>query len=157
MDSTSPVPHIGVGPLMRFAILELRSNIYSRVAEVGFDDIRSTHVTLFRWPGPDGRRPTQVAEDVQISKQRVRDLLRDLESLGYLELVPDPVDGRARLIRLTERGRRLHRATLEVQTAVEQEWSERVGSDRFAALMDILRQLVRSPGENGAVSTDQTR
>lgn len=157
MDSTSPVPHIGVGPLMRFAILELRSNIYARVAEMGFDDIRSTHVTLFRWPGPDGRRPTQVAEDAHISKQRVRDLLRDLESLGYLKLVPDPADGRARLIRLTERGRRLHQATLEVQTAVEQEWSERVGTDRFAALMDTLRQLVRIPGQNDPASMDETR
>jgi DNA-binding MarR family transcriptional regulator len=146
----SPVPRVGIGPRLRFALVELRSRIYAGVVQAGFDDVRPTHVTLFRWPGPDGRRPTQVAEDTQLSKQRVRDLLRDLERFGYLRLEPDAVDGRARIIRLTARGRRLHRKTLEIQSILEREWSAQVGRRRFRMLMETLGQIARVSGEGGA-------
>jgi DNA-binding MarR family transcriptional regulator len=148
---------VGIGPLLRFGLDELRSRIYAGAVEAGFGDLRPTHVTLFRWPGPDGRRPTQVAEDTQISKQRVRDLLRDLERLGYLELEADPEDGRARLIRLTERGRRLHAATLRTQSEIERDWAERVGRERFRILMETLAELVRIPAPGRPRDEDGTR
>src|SRR6188472_3376502 len=95
-DPTVP----GIGALLRFALHDVRERIYAGVARAGFDDIRAAHITLFRWPGPDGRRPTEVAADAQISKQRVNDLLRDLERAGYLQLRADPTDQRARIIEL---------------------------------------------------------
>ncbi len=148
--SPRPVPPLPVGALLRFGLDEVRARIYAGVVAAGFDDVRPTHVTLFRWPGPDGRRPGQVAEDTHISKQRVRDLLRDLERMGYLRLEPDPGDGRARLIRLTERGRRLHGTAVEVHAAIEQEWAGRVGDARFRELWDTLSLLVPIPSADVA-------
>lgn len=144
--ATPPLP---IGALLRFGLDEVRARIYAGVVAAGFDDVRPTHVTLFRWPGPDGRRPSRVAEDTQISKQRVRDLLRHLERHGYLTLEPDPTDGRARLIRLTERGRRLHSVAVEAHAAIEQEWAEKVGNGRFRTVWETLSQLVRIPAEAG--------
>src|SRR5919201_7062772 len=106
-------PPLPIGALMRFGLHEIRARIYAGVVAAGFDDVRPAHVTLFRWPGPDGRRPTEVAADVQISKQRVNDLLRDLEQLYYLCLERDPIDSRARIIRLTPRGRGLHQVAVD--------------------------------------------
>ena len=113
--------------------------------EAGFNDVRPPHVTLFRWPGPDGRRPTEVGADAQISKQRVNDLLRDLEHRGYLTLATDPTDSRARIIRLTERGRRLHETAIDIHAAIEAEWAGKVGQQRYRSVCETLAELVPQP------------
>jgi DNA-binding MarR family transcriptional regulator len=130
-----------IGALLRFALDDVRAQIYQGVRDAGFHDLRPAHVTLFRWPGPDGRRPTEVAAGVQISKQRVNDLLRDLEALGYLKLGSDPTDSRARIVRLTPRGRRLHRAAVRVHEGVEKEWAHAVGDRPFEQLRKTLARL----------------
>jgi DNA-binding MarR family transcriptional regulator len=137
-DDWPPAP---IGALLRFALDEVRRRIYDGVVADGFDDLRPSHVTLFRWPGPDGRRPSQVAADAGISKQRVNDLLRDLERRGYLALAPDPDDSRARTIRLTDRGRRLHRVALEIHAELEREWARVVGDRSYEQMRRTLMQL----------------
>jgi hypothetical protein len=39
----------------------VRERIYEGVVAAGLTDVRPVHVTLFRWPGPDGMRPTDLA------------------------------------------------------------------------------------------------
>ncbi len=127
--------------LMRYAIQDARGRIHAAVRDAGFDDVGSPHITLFRWPGPEGRRPTEVAADAQISKQRVNDLLGDLERLGYLERTVDPTDERARIVRLTERGQRLQEAALASHRAVEREWADAVGPERWEQLLEALAAI----------------
>jgi DNA-binding MarR family transcriptional regulator len=138
---------------MRFGLHEIRARIYSQVVAAGFDDLRPAHVTLFRWPGPDRRRPTAIAADAQISKQRVNDLLRDLERLGYLRLEPDRTDGRARIVRLSARGRGLHRVAVEVHVAIEDEWKREVGARRYSQMRATLAELL-APGERPRSTTE---
>ena len=57
-----------------------------------------------------GLRPSQLADQRGITKQSVNDLLGHLEGHGYLVREPDSADGRARVIRLTSKGRRLQQA-----------------------------------------------
>jgi len=130
-----------IGALLRLLLHEVRDRIYQGVVAAGFDDLRPAHVTLFRWPGPDGRRPTEVAADAQITKQAVNDLLRDLEERGYLQRHPDPSDNRARIIRLTRRGRRLHKVAVGIHAQVEDEWAGQVGRGEFEKLRDQLALL----------------
>jgi DNA-binding MarR family transcriptional regulator len=136
------LPPLPVGALLRFGLHEIRSQIYAGVRAAGFDDVRPAHVTLFRWPGPDGRRPSEVAADVQISKQRVNDLLRDLERLGYLALRRDPTDNRARIIRLTPRGKRLHATAVGIHAQIEEQWRQKLGSQRYERLRHSLAELM---------------
>lgn len=147
-------PPIAIGVLLRFAVDDLRERIYDGVVAAGFTELRPSHVTLFRWPGPDGRRPTEVAADTQMSKQRVNDLLRDLERHGYLRLEPDPDDSRARLIRLTDRGKRLHQVAVRAHAEVERNWARRVGTRRFADLRHTLEEVtaVSSPRDSGGAA-----
>lgn len=140
-----PAPPLPIGALFRFGLQEIRERIAAGVREAGFDDVRPTHVTLFRWPGPDGRRPSEVAADVHISKQRVNDLLRDLERLGYLSLELDSNDSRARIIRLTKRGRRLHKTAVGIHARIETEWSQAVGQQRYRQVRRALDDLIGSP------------
>jgi DNA-binding MarR family transcriptional regulator len=128
--------------VFRFGLQEIRNRISTGVLEAGFHNVRPAHVTLFRWPGPDGRRPSAVAADVQISKQRVNDLLRDLERLGYLSLERDRHDKRARIIRLTPSGRRLHRVAVAIHAQIEAEWSQAIGPRRYEQLRRALDDLI---------------
>ena len=64
------------------------------------DDLNAAHVGLWGYPGLEGPRPSQLADQVGITKQSVNELLAHLEQHGYLSRVPDSADGRARVIRL---------------------------------------------------------
>src|SRR5689334_6457339 len=142
MSSATPPQQIGA--LLRFLLHDIRARIYDGVVAAGFDDVRPAHVTLFRWPGPDGRRPTEIASDAQITKQAVNDLLRDLEQRGYLERHADPSDNRARIVRLTPRGKRLHKVAVGIHAQVEDEWAQEIGAREFAKLRDKLGRLAQS-------------
>ena len=52
----------------------------------------------------DGSRLTDLAEQAQVTKQTASLLVAALEREGLVERVPDPADGRARLIRLHAEG-----------------------------------------------------
>ncbi len=83
--------------------------IFSGVLAAGYDDLNPAHISAFRYPTLDRQRPTELADQLQITKQSVNDLLGHLEQRGYLTREPDPTDGRARVIRLTAKGRRLEK------------------------------------------------
>src|SRR5262249_38838370 len=107
----------------------------------GYTDLNPAHVAMFRYEGLDGRRPTEVADRMQITKQSVGDLLRHLQRCGYAECKPDPSDNRARLICLTPRGRRLEAAASKYAIAAERELEKEVGRKRFQELREVLLKI----------------
>src|SRR6516165_701232 len=96
-----------VGAMFRVVWQWVRDELHAGVTAAGFDDLNAAHVGLWRYPGLEGVRPSQLADHVGITKQSVNDLLGHLEGHGYLVRVADSADGRARVIRLTSRGQRL--------------------------------------------------
>src|ERR1700674_2075783 len=96
-----------VGAMLGVVWQWVRVQLYAGVVAAGFDDLSAAHVALWRYPGLEGVRPSQLADRVGITKQSVNDLLGHLEGHGYLLRAPDSVDGRARVIQLTAKGRRL--------------------------------------------------
>ena len=112
-----------------------------RVSAAGFDDIRLAHWPVLQWPGPDGQRPSVIAERAGTSKQAVNHLLRDLERLGYVELRPDPRDSRARLVELTARGHALVETMFDAATAVERELESTLTPRQRSELKQTLTAL----------------
>ena len=130
-----------VGALLRGVWQWLRDEMYAGVVAAGFDDLNPAHVGLWRYPGVEGLRPSQLADRVEITKQSVNDLLRHLEEHGYLERMPDPADGRARVIRLTSKGRRLSETIYAEAGAAQRRIAEILGPRRFAQLQSSLELL----------------
>ncbi|HET6870679.1 MAG TPA: MarR family winged helix-turn-helix transcriptional regulator [Solirubrobacteraceae bacterium] len=112
-----------------------------RVAETQFSDIRITHGCVFGNIDPEGTRLTDLAERAFMTKQSVGEVVSDLEQRGYVERVPDPSDGRAKIIRLTERGQEAMAIGRELISEIEQEWAERYGAERIAVLRDALEAV----------------
>ncbi len=76
-----------------------------------------------------------------MTKQSVGEVTRDLEQRGYLERVPDPGDGRAKIIRLADYGREAYGVGRELIDELEREWGERYGEERVAALREALEAV----------------
>ena len=130
-----------VGGLLRLAWERVRQDIDAGVRAAGYHDLNPAHLAPFRSNGPDGQRPSRIAEQMGITKQSVNDLLRHLENTGYLNLVPDPEDSRARLVRLTPRGRELHAVLWTHARSVEQRLRAAIGKQPFEQFKETLRAI----------------
>jgi DNA-binding MarR family transcriptional regulator len=127
--------------LLDAAFDAFRAELEQRVAETPYSDIRITHGCVFGNIEPDGSRLTELAERAHMTKQSVGEVATELEQRGYLERVPDPNDGRAKIIRLTPRGREAQALGRRLIDEIEQDWAERFGADRVAALRDALEAV----------------
>lgn len=130
-----------IGAMLRVIWLWVREQIFAGVVAAGYDDLNPAHVGLFRYPTLDGLRPTELAHQLQITKQSINDLLRHLEQSGYLVRKVDPADGRARIIRLTAQGRRLEKIINDQAKEAEHQIAEMLGSGRFMRLRSGLEEL----------------
>ena len=68
-------------------------------------------------------------------------IVQQLERAGYVERVPDPTDGRARLVKITARGYAAREAVLPVLAEVEEQWLAHIGPERMAQLRETLTML----------------
>jgi DNA-binding MarR family transcriptional regulator len=130
-----------IGALMRMPVDLVRARMLAALHVHGFTDVVPAHLVLLRWPGPQGRRPSEIAAQTEMSKQAVNYLLGQLEALGYLERRPDPGDQRSRRVELTPRGEEVAQVMRAEVAKIEAEWSARLGRDDFALLKDLLTRL----------------
>jgi DNA-binding MarR family transcriptional regulator len=141
---TSDVDHTQRQPLIRLldvAFDDFSEELARRVEAAGYTDLRPGHGCVFGTIDPEGSRLTDLAERANMTKQSVGEAASDLERRGYVERVPDPGDGRAKIIRLTARGREAHAIGRGMIDELERDWAERFGEERIAALRDALEAI----------------
>jgi DNA-binding MarR family transcriptional regulator len=127
--------------LLSTAMDDFSAELFERVETAGYGDLRPGHGCVFGNIDPDGSRLTDLAERARMTKQSVGEVASDLEARGYVERVPDPNDGRAKIIRLTERGREAQSIGQALIDDLERDWGERFGADRVAALREALEVI----------------
>lgn len=111
------------------------------LAARGFPDFRVAHGTIGQHITSRGSRVTELAQLAQITKPSVVYLVNDLERLGYVERVPDPDDGRAKLVRLTARGTEAQAVARELIAQIQHDWAGVVGRRNFEMLRRLLNEL----------------
>ncbi len=119
----------------------VEDRILDSLARAGFGDITRAQGRLLAGMDEAGTRLVTLAERARIAKQTAVSLVDRLVSSGYVERVPDPEDGRARLIRLTDRGQEILPVAQVEEERIEREWADHLGPRRMAALLDALREL----------------
>jgi DNA-binding MarR family transcriptional regulator len=131
------VPHVvaGVEALQRRIAEELNR----RLSATGLV-LRGSHGRILSLIGPDGARPSAIAQG-WVSKQAIGERLRELGELGLVAVSQDPADRRATVVRRTREGDRVL-AQLNAGIAdFERELREQVGSARYAMFRDVLDEL----------------
>src|ERR1700755_781105 len=130
-----------IGALLRMPWEIVRQRMLDGLHERGFTDLVPAHLPVLQYPGPDGQRPSELADRVRISKQALNYLLGQMQDLGYLTREADSEDQRSKRVKLTARGRAVIQGIREIVAEVETEWETQLGAGSFAQLRDLLTQL----------------
>ncbi|MFI1563390.1 MarR family winged helix-turn-helix transcriptional regulator [Streptomyces sp. NPDC020490] len=120
---------------------ELTQRINEGVAARGFEGVRPAHGFAFARLAPDGATVTDLAAHLGVTKQAASQLVDEIVRKGYAERRPHPVDARARLIVLTERGWACTRAAEEAAAEPVRRWAGLLGEGEVRALSDRLARL----------------
>lgn len=128
-----------IGVLLRLPHEVVVARIQAALADAGFD-ITPTELGVFLYPGPDGRRPSDLARQCHMTRQAMNYVLAGLEARGYLRR-HDATDTGGRIVRLTARGRKAVAPIRGAVAALEREWTSQLGKARFEALRETLREL----------------
>jgi DNA-binding MarR family transcriptional regulator len=134
-----------IGALLRVPAQAIHRRLISELTAAGFDGLSIPHLAVLQFPGPDGVRPGALAERAGISKQAMNQLLRSLESLGYIVRSDAPNAGSARVVRFTKCGRAVYSKMVDVLRDIEREWTDELGPKRFAQLKELLTIVWESP------------
>ncbi|MDX3661002.1 MarR family transcriptional regulator [Streptomyces sp. ID05-26A] len=131
---------MNIGLLLFIPSREVENRILAAVVEAGFEITQAQARVLMR-VGPDGTRLTELAEAAQVTKQTAGFLVDQLEKAGYVERVPDPSDGRARLVRVTEKAKEAVPVANAEMARIEAEWEQHIGKRRMTQLREALEML----------------
>src|SRR6516164_8715140 len=88
-----------IGALLRVPAQAIHRRIIKELNAAGFGELRLPHMAVLQFPGPDGVRPSALAERAGMSKQAMNQLLRSLETFRYIVRSDVPGEGKARVIR----------------------------------------------------------
>lgn len=119
----------------------IQRRIVDALHEHGFDDLVAAHLSILRWPGPDGERPVELAAQANMTKQALNYLLGQLETRGYLERRSDPDNLRYKRVYLTQRGDATREIIRDAVREVEAEWAAELGADDLEQLRALLARL----------------
>jgi DNA-binding MarR family transcriptional regulator len=134
-----------IGALLRVPSQAIHRLIIKELNAAGFDELRLPHIAVFQYPGPDGVRPSALAERAGISKQAMNQLLKSLEGFGYLQRSDVKDQGRTRVVRLTRRGHNAYFRIYDILLKIESEWAAELGFRQFAQLKRLLAIIWDSP------------
>ncbi|GAA4900798.1 MarR family winged helix-turn-helix transcriptional regulator [Streptomyces coeruleoprunus] len=162
---SEPAATGGTGADQEFLALERELAVFLRRARASSGEMaREVHpelepaaygllVRLDELEETGGRRATDLAGYFGVGKATMSRQLRALEELGLVTRVPDPADGRASLVRLTEEGRARFRRVRDARRAryVRKlaDW-DRAEVAELARLLHQLNSRAERPGPQGA-------
>jgi|SRR6188472_179887 DNA-binding MarR family transcriptional regulator len=138
----SELPHTpNLAVLLREPFRIGSERLHERFAQRGHAEVRTPHGNVFGFLDDEGTRVSVLAQRAQVTKQSMAELVAHLERHGYVERVPDPADGRAKLVRATPRGKELYAIAREFVAELEQRWTEQLGARKMRQLRQLLVEL----------------
>jgi DNA-binding MarR family transcriptional regulator len=118
-------------------VIELRGEL----AGQGFTDQGRSDGYVLRALGAAPMTTSELAERLEISKQGTGQLVDDMERRGYVERRPDPTDGRARLLYLSEHGEDALAAARRFHQRYERRLVREHGAEAVANLRALLAAM----------------
>ena len=136
------------GRLLLEAHRVLSTDLVSLLEERGHADVRAGHAAVFlHIDRRSGTRLTELARRARMTKQGMMLVVDDLESRGYVRRAPDRDDGRAKVVRLTARGRTAAAECRRAVQALEARTRRTLGDRRYEALREALGSIIESEAE----------
>ena len=132
-----------IGQLLVQMTRLFRKDLFARLSDqAGLVGIRPSHLHVFANMVGGGRRLTELADAASMSLSSMQELVDDLERRGIVEREPDPTDGRAKLIVLTDKGLAALAPAGSIIEGLELEYANRIGEERFEEMCLALNALI---------------
>lgn len=148
VDPISPPPR-PLPALLTGVKLAAIEKLRGRIAEAGHPEIREGHGCVFGFIDLEkGSRLTDLAANAGLTKQAVGEAVTELERIGYVKRVPDPQDGRAKIIKLTDRGMDAVIKGRRIFAEIEREWAEQIGPELMASFREAATRIAALEDES---------
>jgi len=118
----------------------------------GYPWFGEAKASVLPYISPQGTKQVEIVRRMQISKQAVQQLILELEAEGIITRLPDPDDGRGRIVAHTEAGITMRRAAVQVKAEVENSLRAKLGDTQFSTLFEALGAIVQA--ESPPAKTD---
>ena|SRR3990170_2076042 len=120
----------------------MTDGVIAELARRGHPEVRPVHEFALRAIDTGADTASELGRRLSVSKQAAAKTIAAMQRLGYVEIEPDPADGRRRRIRVTPRGRDMVAIGSALFDDVRDRWAERIGAQQLNALQAHLGQLV---------------
>ena len=87
--------------------------------------------------------PARLAKAFQVSKGAMTNTIQRLHALGFVEVLPDPDDGRGKRVRITAAGRRAHGESIAAIGPDMVTLGATFGAGAFASALPFLEKVRR--------------
>lgn len=147
--SVRDTPKPLVGLLLRLAAQQWGADMDAALQAHGVEGITPAHANVIPFVPPEGIQIGELAQLAKVRKQSMAQSVELLVASGYVTRRPDPADGRASLIFLTDKGRALGPASRSAGHRVEEDWAAVVGRDDIEHLRWTLMRLLQFGPDDG--------
>lgn len=130
-----------VAMLLMAASRTVNAEVLHEIDPDGTSGVRLAHVPIIAVLDAGGTRIGDLAHRVGVTRQAIAALVKDLETAGIVECLPDADDRRATRVHLTPRGIAFCAAATDVMARREAELRERIGAERLETAREVLREL----------------
>jgi DNA-binding MarR family transcriptional regulator len=131
-----------LGILLGLAYQQFVQELRAELSAAGVDALGRSDGYVFRALAERACTVSELAARLQITKQGVAQIVADMEVRGLVERRPDPDDGRARLVRLTDKGSRALREARRFHRAFERRLVRELGPGPVEGLVATLEHVV---------------
>jgi len=139
-----PEQPVDLGILLGVAYQEFVRELHAAHAAAGFTDLGGSDGFVFRSLAEQPMTVSELAAHLEITKQGAGQIIDDMERRGYVEREPDPADRRARLVRLSARGRQALANARRFHRDYERRLARTHGSDAVETLRKMLEAIAGS-------------
>lgn len=105
----------------------------------------SHSANVLRWLHSGPATSTRLVSLSGVSKQAISQQVAQLATLGYVDMVRHPDDGRAQLVRLTAKGVAAQKTVHRLFAEIERDWEADLGPEAWAPFLDGLRHAAGAP------------
>ncbi|MEO6191334.1 MAG: MarR family winged helix-turn-helix transcriptional regulator [Saprospiraceae bacterium] len=88
-----------------------------------------------------GSNQKQLADKLYITKQSIGVIVDFLIKKKYLIKIKDPVDGRATLVKLADKGWKLIEHSKSIINSITEQWNKKLGTKKIKKLIHLLLEL----------------
>jgi DNA-binding MarR family transcriptional regulator len=89
----------------------------------------------------DGKTPAQLADNLQVTRGTMTSTLARLEKKRFIRVAPDPIDGRAKRVFLTDDGRAAREDAVKAAAPLLSQAHPEISRDMVTGLLPELRVL----------------